>query len=85
MAGTDFPVTNQKLLEWTMAIHNRVNYLQHHYRELKQAVDTGEGDPNGILLNGDQIASLQAEMVDVETEILALCSAHDIEPVEIPD
>ncbi len=82
---TDFLATNQKLLEWTMEIHNRVNYLQNHYRKLKYAVGTGEGDPNGIRLTADQKAELEAEMTAVETEILAFCSAHNVELVEIPE
>ncbi len=81
----DYPKTINKLLDWTMEIHNRVNQINHFYIALKKAKDTGEGDPNSLILTATQVAVIEGDMTVFEAEVEALCSAHDVEPIEIPD
>jgi len=65
----DYPAAIIKFQAWTMEV-------------LKLAVDTGEGDPNTLILTPAQIAVMKADMEVLEAEVLALCSAYDVEPVE---
>ncbi len=81
----DYTETINKFLNWTMEVHNRINAINHEYTALKKAVDTGEGDPNTLILTAGQITVMEDDMATLEREVRALCSAHDVEPVEIPD
>lgn len=78
----DYPAAIIKFQAWTMEVHNRINAIQREYAALKLAVDTGEGDPNTLILTPAQIAVMKADMEVLEAEVLALCSAYDVEPVE---
>ena len=81
----DFPATIIKLHDWSHEIQDRIDQISTLYTALKKAVDTGEGDPNTLVLTPGQIAVIEADMAVLEAEVIALCSAHNVEPVEIPD
>ena len=51
-------------------------------RQRIEGLDTGEADPNNIMLTPGQRSVLEADIVALNAEIDALCSAHDVEPVE---
>ncbi len=80
----DYPETLNVLLNWTREIHNTVNRLKHEYTALKLAADTGEGDPNGLILTPAQTAVIEADMAVIELQVNDLCSAHNVEQVELP-
>jgi len=81
----DYPATINKFRDWTMEVHNRINTINHEYTALKKAKDTGEGDPNTLILTPAQLVVIGNDMAVLEAEIEDICSAHDVEPVEIPD
>lgn len=85
MANTDYPATLAKLEDWGDGMARLTAVMREKYRRLKEAIATGEGDPNGIILTPDQIAVLEADVMALEAEVEALCSAHDVEPIEPPD
>ncbi len=85
MADTDYPATLQALTRWSHEMRDLTHSLQTKYAEIKKAIDTGEGDPNGITLTPAQTAELEAEVVTMEAEVGALCAAHDVEPIEVEE
>ena len=85
MADTDYPKTITKLLDWSQGVHERVHQIEREYTTIKYALDTGEGDPNNIMLTPAQLAILASDIVVLNEEIEEKCSAYDVELEEIPD
>lgn len=85
MAETDYPETLTKLHDWAHEMTHTISDLRSLYGELESAINSGEGGPNNIILTPEQVATLGADMVTLKQQIIATCSAHNVEPVEIPD
>ncbi len=85
MANTDYTATIKKLRDWAHDMTHVMSDLESKYERIKYAIDTGEADPNNIMLTPEQKATLEADIVALNAEIDALCSAHDVEPVELPE
>lgn len=81
----DYPATMEKLGNWVNELAHELTVRRQKYNEIKRAIVTGEGDPNGIMLTPGQVAELEAEVSVLEAEVLAVCSAHDVEPIELPE
>ncbi len=85
MGQINYSKTLSKLHAWTYEISNRISGLQTQYTVIGLAVSTGEGDPNSLILTPAQVVVLENDLVAIEQQVVAICSAHDVEPIEIPD
>lgn len=80
--ATNYPATISKLRLWLSERDIESQSKARLYGDVCKAIETGEGDPNNIILNGDQIAQLESDKVEIEQWIIAACDFVGIEPVE---
>lgn len=83
MAETNYPATLMSLKGWLDQNISEVVGKVKLYDEICTAIETGEGDPNELILNGDQIVKLETDKVEIEQWIIAACNFVGIEPVEV--
>jgi len=85
MGEVNYPATLVKLNARGIETLDDINLMRLFYEELDAAVKTGECSPNVLTLTNAQKVELANHKMELEQQIIDLCSALDVEPVEVEE